>query len=95
MAEKIIQMLNEHNVHYILKRWKKTGQVSSLAYVEPHAFEARTVIRWFYFCDATGQITRCGHDNAPNGGMDLLARFADDVEIYGTDPDAWYVVELH
>ena len=82
-ANQLIQILDRNKQHYMLHRWFGTGNIRKVAYIEDNANEHRKAVRFWYFCEITGELTATGSDPAPNGEMDLLADYADDLEFYG------------
>lgn len=93
MAEQIIQMLEQSNKHYMVVRWKNTHNVYRIVHLEDNHCEKCQVLRWWYFDEVSKRVAQTNHRTAPNGELDLLTVYADDLEVYGTD--SWFQIEWH
>lgn len=83
-AQMIMDILDRNNQHGILLV-RDDGSVYEIVYLEQNRFEGTQLRCWFF--DNEGNVFDTSTIPAPNGEMDLLAEYADDIDTYGGDMD--------
>lgn len=84
-AQTMMDILDRNNQHGILLVHEKDGSVYEIIHLEENRFESTRIRFWFF--DEKGELFDTSYAPAPNGEMDLLAEYADNLDTYGHDAD--------
>ena len=79
-AQTLMAILDRNNQHGILLTHTTDGSVYEIIHLETNRFEGTQLRFWFF--DEKGNLFDTSSVPAPNGEMDLLAEYADDLETY-------------
>ena len=80
-ATQLMEMLDRNNRQGILLV-RDDGSVYEIIHLEEDIYDGGTRIRYWFF-DNKGKVCDTSYRPAPNGEMDLLAEYADDLDTYG------------
>lgn len=79
-AKTLMDILDRNKQHGILLIHTADGSVYEIVHLEENRFEGTQLRFWFF--DEKGKVFDTSSAPAPNGEMDLLAEYADDLEAY-------------
>jgi hypothetical protein len=89
-AQKLMDILDRNDQQGILLV-RDNGSVYEIIHLEEHHYDEGTYLRFWFFNDS-GKLTDTCCRPAPNGEMDLLAEYADDLDTYGHNGEMPYRV---
>lgn len=79
-AQTLLNILDRNNTHGILLV-RDNGSVYEIIHLENNRFEGTQLRYWFF--NNKGKLMDTDCNPAPNGEMDLLAEYADNIDKYG------------
>lgn len=88
-AQTLMDILDRNNQQGILLV-RDNGSVYEIIHLEEN-FHEGTLIRYWFFGD-NGKVRDTSCRPAPNGEMDLLAEYADDLDTYGHNSEMGFRV---
>ena len=89
-ARTILNILDKADKHGVLVV-RDDGSVYKIVHLEESRYDEGLQLRFWYF-DECNQLEDTHHELAPNGELDLLAVYGDDLDCYGFEGEMFRVV---